>query len=69
MVLFDDTLVVSGERRLPAAGPHGIYHVADVRQGPFRLELPIPADDRTEHVDARSDRGLLQITLPKAAAR
>jgi HSP20 family protein len=63
--LFDDALVVEGQRQLPACEERAVYHAASIRQGPFRVELPLPAAIDAEHVDARRDRGLLRITLPK----
>ena len=68
VLLFEDAVVVEGRRRLPPAEPGGIYHVAEVRQGPFRLELPLPARIDPERVDARYDQGLLRITFLKTQA-
>jgi HSP20 family protein len=65
VVLFEDALIVEGQRRLSPATPNGVYHVAEIRQGPFRLELALPAAIDQERVDARYDRGLLRITFPK----
>jgi HSP20 family protein len=63
--LFDDALVVEGERRLPACEAGAVYHAAAVLQGPFRLELPLPAAVDPGGVDARYERGLLRIRLRK----
>ena len=65
MQLFEDALVVDGWRQLPACEEDARYHAAGIRQGPFRVELPLPAPVDTERVQARYDRGLLRITLPK----
>jgi HSP20 family protein len=65
VALYQDALVVEGRRRLPGAGPHGVYHVAEIRQGPFRLELSLPVAIDQERVEARQDQGLLRITMPK----
>jgi HSP20 family protein len=65
--LFEDVLVVEGHRRLPASPAGAVYHAAGIRQGPFRAELPLPAAVDPERVEARYDRGLLRITLPKRA--
>ena len=63
--LFDDALLVEGSR--PAPGPgRGFYHAAEIRSGPFRLEVPIPARIEAEGVEAHYERGILTITLPKA---
>lgn len=67
IVLFDDALIVEGLRHLAASEPSGIYHLAEVRQGPFRLELALPAAVDLNGVDARYEQGLLRITFPKPA--
>jgi HSP20 family protein len=64
--LFDDALVVEGRRELPTCDAGAVYHAAGVRQGPFRLALPLPAAVDPDHVTARYERGLLRITLRKA---
>jgi HSP20 family protein len=63
--LFDNGLVVEGRRHLPSCGEDAVYHAAGIPQGFFRLELPLPARIDAEHVEARYDRGLLHVTLPK----
>ncbi len=65
--LFEDVLVVEGRRLLPSCQEGAVYHAAGIRQGPFQLELPLPAPVDAERVEARYDRGLLRITLPKRA--
>jgi HSP20 family protein len=67
MQLFEDVLVVEGCRQLPSCQEGAVYQVAGIRQGPFRVELPLPAPVDAERVEARYDRGLLRITLPKRA--
>ena len=63
--LFEDALVVEGRRRLPSCQEGAVYQAAGIRQGPFQIELPLPAPVDPERVEARYDRGLLRITLPK----
>jgi HSP20 family protein len=63
--LFDDALVIEGQRRLPPCQDDSVYHTAEVRQGPFRLELPLVAPVKADAVEARYERGLLRITLHK----
>ncbi|HEU5321886.1 MAG TPA: Hsp20/alpha crystallin family protein [Methylomirabilota bacterium] len=65
--LFEDVLVVEGRRALAAAEPGAVYHAAAIRQGPFQLQVPLPAPIDAERVEARFERGLLRITLPKRA--
>ena len=63
--LFEDALVVEGCRRLAAPEEATMFHAVRIRQGPFRLELPLMAPVDAERVEARYDLGLLRITLPK----
>jgi HSP20 family molecular chaperone IbpA len=63
--LFEDALVVEGFRRLPSCAEGAIYQAAAIRQGPFRLEVVLPAPVDSERVEARYDGGLLRITLAK----
>ena len=65
VVLYEDAVIVEGQRHLAATEPSGVYHVAEVRQGPFRLELPLPMAFDQDRVEARYDQGLLRITFPK----
>jgi HSP20 family protein len=65
VLLYEDALVVEGQRRLPPTEPSGVYHVAAIRQGRFRLEVGLPAPIDPARADARYERGLLQMTLTK----
>jgi HSP20 family protein len=63
--LFENGLVVEGRRQLPSCGEDAVYHAAGIAQGFFRVELPLPAPIDPEGVEARYERGLLHVTLPK----
>ena len=63
--LFDNGLVVEGRRLLPSRSEDAVYHAAGIPQGFFRVELPLSARIDPEGVEARYDRGLLHVTLPK----
>lgn len=66
ILLYEDVLVVEGERALAPCGDDGVYHEVEIRRGPFRIELPLPIAVVPTAVDARHEQGLLRITLPKA---
>lgn len=66
VALSEDFLVIEGQRQLPPP-PEGVYYAAEIQQGPFRLEVALPAAIDLDRVEARYDRGLLRITLPKRA--
>jgi HSP20 family protein len=63
--LYEDAIVVEGNRRLPDQEPGGLYHSVEIRQGPFRLEVPLTTTVDLEQVDARYERGLVLISLVK----
>lgn len=65
--LFEDAVVVEGYRRLVPCEEGGVYHAAAIRQGPFRVECLLPARVDADRVEARYERGLLRINLPKRA--
>jgi len=65
VALYADALVIEGERSSDGCGPDGRYHRAEIRQGPFRVELPLPFPVDADRVDARYDRGLLRVDLPR----
>jgi len=67
--LFDDVLVIEGCRRPPAGDEAVRYHAAGIRQGPFRVDLPLLVPVDPDRLQARYERGLLRITLPRQDAR
>lgn len=69
VTLFQDAIVIEGQRHLRPPDALGVYHAAEIRQGPFRLELPLPRPVDAERAEARYDRGLLLVTLPATNER
>ncbi|MGA2501714.1 MAG: Hsp20/alpha crystallin family protein [Tepidisphaeraceae bacterium] len=69
VLLFEDALVVEGRRELPRCEGDGVYHVAAIRQGPFRIEVPLSVRIDPKGVVARCERGLVWVRLPKANGR
>lgn len=59
-----DALVVSGRRSCCAPGA-AQYHVAEIRYGPFRFDMTLPADADADGVAATTDHGLLRLRVPK----
>src|SRR6266516_6002415 len=66
VTLYEDALVVSGARHdNHEHGENLYYHEAQIRYGPFRVEVFIPASIDREAVKARYEDGFLWIDLPK----
>lgn len=68
VTLYENALVVTGRRDDDSEHDGEIcYHEAQVRYGPFRAEILLPAPVRQEQVEATYENGFLRIRLPKAA--
>jgi HSP20 family protein len=66
VTLYEDALVVSGVRDDDHEhGEHLHYHEAQIRYGPFRVEVYIPSPIDREAVTARYENGFLWVVLPK----
>ena len=68
VVVYQDAVIVEGNRRLRVTDEDTVYQRAEIRQGPFRLELPLPALVEQDDVDARYKNGLLEMTFHKLKA-
>ena len=69
VLLFEDAVVVEGDRKVNTCDSPGFYHTAEIRQGRFRWDLSLESSVDADKVDANYDRGLLRISLQKLAGR
>ena len=66
VTLYEDALVVSGDRRdVHELEENLCYHEAQIRYGPFRVEVFVPSPVQREAVVARYENGFLWVDLPK----
>jgi len=66
VALYEDALVVSGERHEePERNENVYYHEAQIRYGPFRIEVLLLLPIDREGVKARYENGFLWVDLPK----
>jgi HSP20 family protein len=66
VTLYEDALVVSGERHEdPEHNENVYYHEAQIRYGPFRIEVLLLLSIDREGVKARYENGFLWVDLPK----
>lgn len=66
VTLYEDALVINGERRDDHDALEGIYyHEAQIRYGLFRVEVFIPSPIDRNAVAARYENGMLSVDLPK----
>jgi HSP20 family protein len=66
VTLYQDALVVSGERADVHENQESLYyHEAQIRSGPFRVEVFITSPLERDAVTARYENGFLIVDLPK----
>ncbi len=69
VTLYEDALVINGERHDEHEDQEFqqnlYYHEAQIRYGPFRVEVFISFPIEREAVTARYENGFLQVNLPK----
>ncbi len=63
--LYENALIISGTRRINTEVAGCVFHAAEIRQGPFRLELLLPTAINPDKVEAKYDLGLVRVVLPK----
>lgn len=61
-----DTVTLTGERDLDAGGDEARYHRHERWHGSFTRTMQLPFRIDVEGVEARFDKGVLQVTLPRA---
>lgn len=65
VTLYEDALVVSGERRDDERDEQLYYSEAQIRYGPFRVEVLILSPIDRDNIKARYENGFLWVDLPK----
>ncbi|MCS7173244.1 MAG: Hsp20/alpha crystallin family protein [Armatimonadetes bacterium] len=63
-----NVLTVRGERKLEMDIPQEDYLFCEVNYGPFERTVNLPAEVKTDQVNARYQHGVLEISLPVAEA-
>jgi len=66
IALYPDAVIVDGYRVVETFGPDVVYHTLEIRHGPFRIELPLPATVDVDRPDVTFAAGILRLVLPKA---
>ncbi len=65
--IYDDMLVVRGEKRYQQERNMDGYRIAECAYGAFERAIPLPEGVDADHVEAKYRRGVLNIKMPKAA--
>ncbi len=69
VTLYEDALVISGTRSNDTERRETFYHEAQIRYGPFRVEVLLPSPVDRNAVTAHYEHGFLWVELPKLAER
>lgn len=67
--VVENYLVVRGEKQLESERTEGRYHVSECAYGAFERAIPLPEEVDSSGARASYKKGVLRITLPKAASR
>lgn len=65
VVFYEDAVVIEGQRSLPPPPPDACYRTAEIRQGAFRREIPLPWPIDPERTTASYQDGLLTLDFPR----
>lgn len=65
IALYENALVVEGQRKFSPGSQNGVYHTAEIRQGPFCLEILLTHSIDPDQIHAQYEEGLLNIVLVK----
>ena len=66
--LSGDTLTISGEKTEEKEEQDKSYHLSERRYGSFRRSFRLPPGIDPARIEAKFDKGVLKVTLPKDAA-
>ena len=61
----DNTLTISGERKFKEEVKEEDYYKIETSIGKFSRTFTLPDDADVEHIDAKSENGVLDIVIPK----
>ncbi len=67
--LKENVLTISGERRHKEEISEKDYYKLESFYGKFQRSFTVPDDADTEHIDASTENGVLNIIIPKAAPK
>jgi HSP20 family protein len=67
VALVDGVLTIKGEKRQEREEKEKGYYLMERSYGSFMRQVPLPVEVDEDRVEARFDKGVLHVTLPKSA--
>jgi HSP20 family protein len=65
VMLTDDVLSITGEKKKEKEEKDETHHFIERFEGSFKRSFRLPVEIQSEKVEAKFDKGVLKITLPK----
>jgi HSP20 family protein len=65
IAVHEQYLVIRGEKQVAREHKSGRYHVSECAYGRFERAIPLPASVSEDQAQARYQRGVLTVSLPK----
>jgi HSP20 family protein len=62
----EDSLIVSGEKRMQETGPDTTFHQIEISYGRFERSIPLPSEVLPERTKATFRDGVLTVRIPKS---
>lgn len=67
LAILDNCLLVHGEKHVEDERSEGRYRITERAYGAFERSIPLPAMVDIDRAEARYERGVLRVELPKTA--
>ncbi len=64
--ILDDVLTIKGEKKQEEEKEEEHHHYRECFYGSFQRSFRLPAEVQTDKIEAKFDKGVLRITLPKS---
>lgn len=67
--LQENVLTIKGEKKFEEEKKNKNYYISERRYGSFTRSIKLPENLKTEEIDAKFDKGVLSLSIPKAEQR
>lgn len=64
--LQESVLTIKGEKKFEEEKKNKNYYISERRYGNFTRSIRLPENLKTEEIDAKFDKGVLSLSIPKA---
>ncbi|MCL2469906.1 MAG: Hsp20/alpha crystallin family protein [Alphaproteobacteria bacterium] len=65
IAFHDGILTIRGEKKIERDEQQDTWHIIERSEGSFSRQISMPAPIDADHIEARVEKGILRVTLPK----